>query len=482
MNAVRPAAAALVAGVAGLAIGVLPLTTPTAAAVPCAEWQQMHPGWPCIDTPSPPPVPPPGPPTTSPPLPTPVMPGQPPSADTGGTQAGALTPPPVGPGNGTPIIAVPGAETPAVPAAPPATRIQILPTSPPAGGEVVAPTTVSPSAPAVTTAPPAGAILEPTTTPEVRQQHAASVSATPRDARPALLMILGVAAFGAGAWSISRRTASAARTQSSGRGILDEREARQNNNLLIHQANGDPPPPADPNPPKDLAPGKQEWSGDTRYREQGYESNSYAEWVPDHPGATTGTVRMGIGQQPADASWTTTGVDVWIDDKYQHLMPREVAPGTYLIEVPNVRIGQKVQFSGKLTGQYQRGRRRYQAETDITGIFTPRLTVNQRLDVLYQRLQQSAPAKTADEALNQVSTTLDGVEDDYSGVPRNPNPGKDWDGRMYPPREDNIIRNPDGSIVARTRGSDINIGRDGSIEIVSKTTGEVKLSKPGGGQ
>ncbi|MFI6170670.1 hypothetical protein ACIBCN_28065 [Nocardia sp. NPDC051052] len=87
--------------------------------IPCDQWQQMHPGWPCVDVPEPP-TPAPGAPTTPPPLPTPALPGQP---STGaGSRAGALTPPPVGPGNNTPIVPVPGQ--------PPSVRPESVPGSP----------------------------------------------------------------------------------------------------------------------------------------------------------------------------------------------------------------------------------------------------------------------------------------------------------------------------------------------------------------
>ncbi len=85
--------------------------------IPCEQWQQMHPGWPCIPVPKPPPGPPPGtpggpggPPTTAQPAPTPALPGQAPNLSGTGGRAGALTPPPAGPGNGTPIVPVPGQE------------------------------------------------------------------------------------------------------------------------------------------------------------------------------------------------------------------------------------------------------------------------------------------------------------------------------------------------------------------------------------
>lgn len=115
-------AAVLIASVVTLSTEQLGALAQAGPNIPCAQWQQMHPGWPCVDVPDPP-TPPPGPPSTPPPLPT-APPGvQPPGGNGGGPNAGALTPPPVGPGNGTPIVPVPGEERPAPvnpgPASPP---------------------------------------------------------------------------------------------------------------------------------------------------------------------------------------------------------------------------------------------------------------------------------------------------------------------------------------------------------------------------
>lgn len=110
--------------------GLLTITsgnTPVAQAdpyIPCAQWQQMHPGWPCIDTPQLPPAPPPGAPggpggptQTTPALPTPTAPGAPPNTG-GGSNGGALVPPNPGVGNGTPIVPVPGYTAPRLPGQP----------------------------------------------------------------------------------------------------------------------------------------------------------------------------------------------------------------------------------------------------------------------------------------------------------------------------------------------------------------------------
>lgn len=144
-----PALAALISLVVG---AVTVVDAPVASAqpdIPCAQWQQMHPGWPCIPVPKPPP---PGPPSTPPPLPTAPMPGQPPADTGGGSRAGALTPPPVQPGNGTPIVPVPGAPDSVLrgnePPAPAAPKQEPVPEQPP-GSESpppAAPTTLDWSA------------------------------------------------------------------------------------------------------------------------------------------------------------------------------------------------------------------------------------------------------------------------------------------------------------------------------------------------
>jgi hypothetical protein len=79
---------------------------------------------------------------------------------------------------------------------------------------------------------------------------------------------------------------------------------------------------------------------------------------------------------------------------------------------------------------------------------------------------------------------LDEIEDLHSGVPKKnppPPPGQS-DGRMYPPLDDFVIRNPDGSISATTRGHQIEIGKDGSIVIKNRKTGDIEFQQPGGGK
>ena len=79
---------------------------------------------------------------------------------------------------------------------------------------------------------------------------------------------------------------------------------------------------------------------------------------------------------------------------------------------------------------------------------------------------------------------MDEVEDAMSGIPKKepPPPPKLPDGRMYPPRDDFVTRNPDGSISARTAGHNIEIGKDGSIKIISRKTKGIEFEQPGADQ
>lgn len=106
------------------------------------------------------------------------------------------------------------------------------------------------------------------------------------------------------------------------------------------------------------------------------------------------------------------------------------------------------------------------------------LSLPERLDIVYQRLDEIPAPTSAQEALAQLSEVLDAVEDEYSGVPRDPNPGLAFDGRMYPPRDDFIKPQPDGGLVAITKGNRIEIGPDGSTTILSRRSGDVVYNRP----
>ncbi|WP_239313885.1 hypothetical protein [Frankia sp. Cj3] len=105
------------------------------------------------------------------------------------------------------------------------------------------------------------------------------------------------------------------------------------------------------------------------------------------------------------------------------------------------------------------------------------LSLPERLAIMYHRLNELPPATSAYEALAQLNATLEAVEDEFSGVPKNPNPDLKFDGRMYPPREDFIRCAPDGGLIALTKGNRIEISPTGSITIYSRRTNEVVYSR-----
>jgi hypothetical protein len=112
------------------------------------------------------------------------------------------------------------------------------------------------------------------------------------------------------------------------------------------------------------------------------------------------------------------------------------------------------------------------------------IPIQQRFQEYLERLNSSPPADSADSALQQLRYYLEQVEDELSGIPKkSPPPTPNMpDGRMYPPLEDYIRRNSDGTISARSKGHNISIGADGSITITDRKTGEIVLNKPGAGQ
>lgn len=101
----------------------------------------------------------------------------------------------------------------------------------------------------------------------------------------------------------------------------------------------------------------------------------------------------------------------------------------------------------------------------------------ERLAIVYERLDKLPAPTSAEEALQQLCSTLEEVEDELSGIPKNPSPGLEFDGRMYPPREDFINRDENGGMVAITKGNRIQIWPDGSMIITHRITGEEKYRR-----
>jgi hypothetical protein len=91
----------------------------------------------------------------------------------------------------------------------------------------------------------------------------------------------------------------------------------------------------------------------------------------------------------------------------------------------------------------------------------------ERLAIFMERLTASAACTTEAEAYELVCRVLDDVEDELSGVPKNPAPGpRPADGRMYPPQADNRYGTNRPHVARyRTAGHNVLMASNGAIEI-----------------
>jgi hypothetical protein len=107
----------------------------------------------------------------------------------------------------------------------------------------------------------------------------------------------------------------------------------------------------------------------------------------------------------------------------------------------------------------------------------------QRLELFFDRLRAKESAVDHDAAMALLSNTLNGVEDEFSGVAYNPEePGTD--GRMYPPNE--RFRYPIWERVGvrcyRQVAHATFVAENGAVEIRARTRGElgrIIFEKPG---
>lgn len=87
---------------------------------------------------------------------------------------------------------------------------------------------------------------------------------------------------------------------------------------------------------------------------------------------------------------------------------------------------------------------------------------------------------SAEQALDLLSSTLNQVEDELSGISYQP---EQWqnDGRMYPPQPDSAREVEGRPNLTRYRSRDHNtwIGTNGAIQIQSISTRTIELDKPG---
>jgi hypothetical protein len=103
----------------------------------------------------------------------------------------------------------------------------------------------------------------------------------------------------------------------------------------------------------------------------------------------------------------------------------------------------------------------------------------ERFEIFVKRLNAAEPAGSAEDALILLGDILNDVEDEFSGIPNNP---ELWetDGRMYPPQEDSRRNVPGQPSLRRYRSRAHNtyIGVNGSIRIET-VEGKILLEKAG---
>ena len=88
-----------------------------------------------------------------------------------------------------------------------------------------------------------------------------------------------------------------------------------------------------------------------------------------------------------------------------------------------------------------------------------------RLAEVFRRLEGIPAARSSEEAWSNLERTLDAVEDELSGVPKNPTRWRS-DGRMYMPQKDSELKAPaKGVRKFRSRGHYVLLGSNGAIEI-----------------
>ncbi len=103
-----------------------------------------------------------------------------------------------------------------------------------------------------------------------------------------------------------------------------------------------------------------------------------------------------------------------------------------------------------------------------------------RLAELFRRLSAAPPAASHDEMYRQLFDTLNGVEDDLTDIPYDPDKWE-HDDRLYPPFPDRARPVPDRPDLIRyaNRAHNTFIAVNGAIEIRLREGDVVVFAKPG---
>lgn len=108
------------------------------------------------------------------------------------------------------------------------------------------------------------------------------------------------------------------------------------------------------------------------------------------------------------------------------------------------------------------------------------MNLHERLAVFFERLRAAPPCHDAEQAFTLVCHLIEEVEDEFCSIPREDPPPWHRTGRMYPPQNDLIFHERDGSIRAETRRHTMSFLPDGSIRITAVATGGIEFFKIGG--
>jgi hypothetical protein len=101
-----------------------------------------------------------------------------------------------------------------------------------------------------------------------------------------------------------------------------------------------------------------------------------------------------------------------------------------------------------------------------------------RLAEFFRRLEAAPRASSFDEAYQQICGIMNAMEDELTRIPDAPENWK-WDGRLYPPQMDRVVRIKNGVTTLRSRGHDIEISISGRIQITNTGKAQIVLIKPG---
>jgi len=104
----------------------------------------------------------------------------------------------------------------------------------------------------------------------------------------------------------------------------------------------------------------------------------------------------------------------------------------------------------------------------------------ERLLIFIGRLVAAAPASDALSAKQLLDSTLNAVEDEFSGVPFAPDI-PEGSGRMYPAQDDNrrVVAGRPDLVRYRHRGHETIFGSNGAMLIRQIANGDIVLSKAG---